>query len=87
MTSTISLMLKNPGRRFAIPLAELRNPDHAKIYAIAKERSFAILASWQEGQMYVRIVEPDGREQFFETTNERGFIKSERVDWSKLPVQ
>jgi hypothetical protein len=91
MITTLSLMVQNPGRWFGIRLAELRalvaNAEHAAIYEIAKERSFALLASWQEGKMYCRIVQPDGREQFFETTSDGGFIRSQRVDWSNLPVQ
>lgn len=89
--TTLDLMLRHPGRWFAIPLDELgslvANAEHAKIYAIAKERSFAILASWQEQKMYVRIVKPDGEEMFFETTMKGGLIKSERMDLSGLPVQ
>jgi hypothetical protein len=91
MTTTLDLMLQYPGRWFAIPLAELgslvANAQHAAIYAIAKERSFAILASWQAHKMYAKIVQPDGEEMFFETTIKGGVIKTEQQDWSNLPVQ
>jgi hypothetical protein len=83
--TTLDLMTRHPGEWFAIPLDELgslvSNPKHAHIYQIARERRFALLASWQEGRMYVRVVEPNGREQFFETTSEGGFIRSERAEF------
>jgi hypothetical protein len=51
MTSTLTLMTQHPGRWFTIRLAELgslvANDECEAIYQIAKERSFAILASWQ----------------------------------------